>query len=332
MRINKPSTTEEMEAVVCHKRCDQMNIHCRIRASGACSRIAIIKNKDNRFLKFGHIFTKIHGQRIASATIATMITATDHFCVVTDRSSSCSFICHSDLCRASSDGLLDNCSKVLSLTHHSSHLPAKHLVDSWYTPVETDLFKFCDAVVKALCKLSVRSLTTGLVSHIFPVSLCSIVKPSRKLPCSYATTKIFCGGIQLKAWTSVVLRKNTLTKTVIGSMMLKTFLALVTFMIKKFSSPKIKIWFESMFFFGFFCGFERCGSAAFPNFRGGISSPPQAAKCVRTNSRILHHVGNCKFEGFASLRSATNSYSILGVKTNSRFRILGEENFLILNF
>src|SRR3989344_6805700 len=33
-----------------------------------------------------------------------------------------------------------------------------------------------------------------------------------------------------------------------------------------------------------------------------------------------HHVGNCKFEWFASLRSATNSYSILGVKTNSRFR------------
>src|SRR3989344_1304085 len=39
--------------------------------------------------------------------------------------------------------------------------------------------------------------------------------------------------------------------------------------IKKFSSPKIKIWFEPMFFSGFFCGFERCGSAAFPNFRGG---------------------------------------------------------------
>src|SRR3990167_5941159 len=33
-----------------------------------------------------------------------------------------------------------------------------------------------------------------------------------------------------------------------------------TFMIKKFSSPKIKIWFEPMFFSGFFCGFERCGS------------------------------------------------------------------------
>ncbi|KKT06481.1 MAG: hypothetical protein UV85_C0018G0003 [Candidatus Nomurabacteria bacterium GW2011_GWB1_43_19] len=67
-------------------------------------------------------------------------------------------------------------------------------------------------------------------------------------------------------------------------------------MIKKFSSPKIKIWFEPMFFSGLFCGFERCGSAAFQFW-------------------------------FASLRSATNSYSILGVKTNSRFRILGEENF-----
>ena len=43
-------------------------------------------------------------------------------------------------------------------------------------------------------------------------------------------------------------------------------------MIETFSSPKIKIWFEPMFFYGFFCGFERCGSAAFPNFRGGIFS------------------------------------------------------------
>ncbi|OGF51518.1 hypothetical protein A3H04_03195 [Candidatus Giovannonibacteria bacterium RIFCSPLOWO2_12_FULL_43_11c] len=103
---------------------------------------------------------------------------------------------------------------------------------------------------------------------------------------------------------------------------------LLFMMIKKFSSPKIKIWFEPMFFSGFFCGFERCGSAAFPNFRGGIFSE----KCVRTNSRILHHVGKVKEFWFASLRSATNLYSILGVKTNSRFRILGEENFLILNF
>ncbi|MBU2036908.1 hypothetical protein KJ866_01730 [Patescibacteria group bacterium] len=103
-----------------------------------------------------------------------------------------------------------------------------------------------------------------------------------------------------------------------------SFLAL---WIKKFSSPKIKIWFEPMFFSEFFCGLQRCGSAAFPNFRGGIFSE----KCVRTNSRILHHVGKVKEFWFASLRSATNLYSILGVKTNSRFRISGEENFLILN-
>ena len=100
-------------------------------------------------------------------------------------------------------------------------------------------------------------------------------------------------------------------------------------MIKKFSSPKIKIWFEPMFFYGFFCGFERSGFAAFPNFRGGTFSPPQAAKCVRTNLRILHQKGKIKRFGFASLRSATNWYSILGAKTNWRFRILGEENFLI---
>ncbi|PIR07522.1 hypothetical protein COY65_00590 [Candidatus Jorgensenbacteria bacterium CG_4_10_14_0_8_um_filter_39_13] len=43
-----------------------------------------------------------------------------------------------------------------------------------------------------------------------------------------------------------------------------------------------------MFFYGSFCGFERCGSAAFPNFRGGISSPPQAAKNVRTIFNIVH--------------------------------------------
>ena len=61
-------------------------------------------------------------------------------------------------------------------------------------------------------------------------------------------------------------------------------------MAKNFSSPKIKIWFEPMFFFGLFCGFERCGSAAFSNLRGGIFSE----KCVRTNSKILRQKGNCK--------------------------------------
>src|SRR3990167_7841761 len=99
------------------------------------------------------------------------------------------------------------------------------------------------------------------------------------------------------------------------------------FWIKKFSSPKIKIWFEPMFFSGFFCGFERCGSAAFPNFRGGIFLP----KCVRTNSRILHQKGKVKEFWFASLRSATNLYSILGVKTNSRFRKIWFEPMFFRN-
>jgi len=92
-------------------------------------------------------------------------------------------------------------------------------------------------------------------------------------------------------------------------------------MIKKFSFPKIKIWFEPMFFSGFFCGFERCGSAAFPDscppkfserkFRrvnGGTSSPPAAAKTVRTILRILHTLEKGKPEEAVSLRSAANSY------------------------
>jgi len=104
---------------------------------------------------------------------------------------------------------------------------------------------------------------------------------------------------------------------------------------KNFLSPKIKIWFEPMFFSGFFCGFQRCRSAAFSEFRGGLSSPPQAAKCVRTIFKIQHHVGIRKSFWFASprpacrqARSATNLYWILGVKTNWRFR-LGERKFLI---
>src|SRR3989344_2287977 len=170
-RIDKPRIIEETKVASCHKPCAQIKgPPNKIKAIGACSRIAIIKNRDNRLCRFGHIFTNIQGQRIASAAVTTMIAATDHFCVATDRSSSRSFICHSDLYRASSDGLFDNCSNVVALAQYSTHLlSAQHLVDSWYTPVETDLFRFCDAVVKALCKLSVRSLTTGLVSHIFPV-------------------------------------------------------------------------------------------------------------------------------------------------------------------
>ncbi|KKP64264.1 MAG: hypothetical protein UR62_C0016G0002 [Candidatus Nomurabacteria bacterium GW2011_GWF2_35_12] len=68
----------------------------------------------------------------------------------------------------------------------------------------------------------------------------------------------------------------------------------------------VKTWFEPIVF------------PSRSEFAGG-SSPPQAAKCVRTNSRILHHERNCKFEGFASLRSATNLYWVFGAKTNLRF-------------
>ena len=39
-----------------------------------------------------------------------------------------------------------------------------------------------------------------------------------------------------------------------------------------------------------------------------------------------------KSKSFGSPRFATNLYSILGVKTNSRFRILGEEKFFIMIF
>ena len=48
----------------------------------------------------------------------------------------------------------------------------------------------------------------------------------------------------------------------IGSVSMNTFDNLLIW-IKKFSSPKIKIWFEPMFFSEFFCGFERCGFAVF---------------------------------------------------------------------
>jgi hypothetical protein len=102
-------------------------------------------------------------------------------------------------------------------------------------------------------------------------------------------------------------------------------------MIKKFSFPQNQKMVRADVFNGFFGSFYRCGSAAFSEFRGGFSSPPQAAKCVRTIFRILHHVGNCKWFWFASLCSATNLYWILGAKKNWRFR-WGKENFLIINF
>src|SRR3989344_3958341 len=98
-------------------------------------------------------------------------------------------------------------------------------------------------------------------------------------------------------------------------------------MIKKISSHKIKKWFEPMFFSGFFCGFERCGFAAFPNFRVGTSSPAQAAKCVRTNSRILHHVGKVKEFWFgAPSPSARFFFFFLLLKKYTMFFFFGGES------
>jgi len=68
-------------------------------------------------------------------------------------------------------------------------------------------------------------------------------------------------------------------------------------MIKNFLFQKLKCS-SSRYFNRFFGSFYRRGGAAFPNFRGGISSPPQAAKTVRTISRIDHILEN----------SAVNSY------------------------
>ena len=66
-----------------------------------------------------------------------------------------------------------------------------------------------------------------------------------------------------------------------------------------------------MFFSGFFGGFERNDFAAFPDsFRVGTFSPrPGGAKCVQTNSRILHHFGNSKPEE-ATERSEANQNSL----------------------
>jgi len=59
-------------------------------------------------------------------------------------------------------------------------------------------------------------------------------------------------------------------------------------MIKKFSFPKNQKMVRADVFNGFFGSFHRCGSAAFSGFRGGTSSSPAAAKCVRTIFKIQH--------------------------------------------
>gem|GEM_PF-2425281 len=152
----------------------------------------------------------------------------------------------------------------------------------------------------------------------------------------FSTSSRYWISATLSPWSPWNSRFSTLLKSIIlrhksQETASRRLLGSNSYWIKKFSSPKIKIWFAPMFFYGFFCGFERCGSAAFRIFRGRFS-PPAAAKWVRTNSRIEHHLGNCKFEIPASLRSAVKTYWILGSKMNWRFCIRGEENFLILNF
>src|SRR3989344_1640421 len=58
-------------------------------------------------------------------------------------------------------------------------------------------------------------------------------------------------------------------------------------MIKNFLFPKLKCS-SSRYFYRFFGSFYRRGGAAISEFCGGLSSPPQAAKTVRTISNIDH--------------------------------------------
>ncbi|TSC95443.1 MAG: hypothetical protein Athens101410_502 [Parcubacteria group bacterium Athens1014_10] len=75
-------------------------------------------------------------------------------------------------------------------------------------------------------------------------------------------------------------------------------------------------------FSGLFGGFEILRRSR-SEFAGG-SSPPQAAKCVRTNSRILHHFGNSKPEEAASLRSLGGQF-VLDFRGKNELAILKEE-------
>ena len=72
-------------------------------------------------------------------------------------------------------------------------------------------------------------------------------------------------------------------------------MSLLMLMIKKFSFPKIKIWFDSMFFSEFFCGFYRHGGAAF----GGLTL--FAPTCRGENGSRYLQIGHQerKLRGFA---------------------------------
>ena len=91
------------------------------------------------------------------------------------------------------------------------------------------------------------------------------------------------------------------------------------------------MWF-GRYFYRFFGSFYRCGGAAISEFRGGLSSPPAAAKTVRTISRIDHILEKRKELGAASLRSAAKLNGELKEKINFCFVSLprSETKFLLL--
>jgi hypothetical protein len=98
-------------------------------------------------------------------------------------------------------------------------------------------------------------------------------------------------------------------------------------MIKKFSFPKI--WFEPMFLTGSLAVFIGAAPPPFRIFAGGL---PRRRRRRNAFELIQEYSTSKEFaSGFGSPRFARrlNWYSILGAKTNWRFRILGEENFLI---
>src|SRR3989338_1271914 len=85
-----------------------------------------------------------------------------------------------------------------------------------------------------------------------------------------------------------------------------------TELIKNFSFSQNQNMVRADVFNRFFGSFYRCGSAAFSEFCGGLSSPPAAAGSAPTIFKKKHHLGNFKRFWFASLRSATNLYWIWG--------------------
>ncbi len=89
--------------------------------------------------------------------------------------------------------------------------------------------------------------------------------------------------------------------------------------IKKFSSPKIKIWFEPMFFYGFFCGLIVTHSRQFPSIRlllAGIepaSSPSHRTMSLHTLSLAVYLSLHERYSFrivLATLRAIYSNFSI----------------------